>query len=48
MGANNLPELKAALGIPDGYVSCGSMLLGYPTYRYYRVPRRNPAQVAWL
>ncbi len=46
--ANNLPEVKTALGIPEDNVCCGSMLLGFPTYRYQRVPVRNPAQVAWL
>ena len=46
--ANNLPEVRAALGIPEGDVCCGSMLLGYPTYRYQRVPVRNAARVRWL
>lgn len=44
---NGSLALKEALGIPDGRVSCGVILLGYPAHRYYRVPVRDAVRVVW-
>ena len=39
--------LQQALGLPEGHVVCGAMLVGYPKYRYRRIPVRNEARVTW-
>lgn len=39
--------LRDALGLPDGKTSLGAMLVGYPRYRYHRLPPRNQPQVDW-
>jgi nitroreductase/NAD-dependent dihydropyrimidine dehydrogenase PreA subunit len=39
--------LQDALTLPDGQVFCGAMMIGYPRYRYTRLPLRNAAQVTW-
>ena len=47
-GAANLHEpLIRELGLPEGHQCCGAVMLGYPQYRYHRIPKRNAAQVAW-
>ncbi len=45
--ANNLPPIKEAIGLPEGQQIYGSMLLGYPKYKYHRMPIRNTANVTW-
>ena len=45
--ARQWPALQNALALPEGYVACGAMMIGYPRYRYYRLPLRNEAQVLW-
>jgi nitroreductase/NAD-dependent dihydropyrimidine dehydrogenase PreA subunit len=44
---NASPALRELLGIPEGYVSAGAMLLGYARYAYPRVPLRNEGHVTW-
>ncbi len=41
------PPLQAALALPEGYAGFGAILLGYPTYRYHRLPPRDEAQITW-
>jgi nitroreductase/NAD-dependent dihydropyrimidine dehydrogenase PreA subunit len=41
------PEIRALVGLPEGRVSAGVLLLGYPRYAYARVPLRKPARIAW-
>ncbi|MGE4298508.1 MAG: nitroreductase family protein [Desulfovibrionaceae bacterium] len=43
-----VPALAARVGIPDGSVACGGLMLGYPALRYQRVPPRNAARVTWF
>lgn len=38
---------QKALGLPEGHKSCGSMMIGYPKYRYNRMPARNEADVSF-
>jgi nitroreductase/NAD-dependent dihydropyrimidine dehydrogenase PreA subunit len=45
--ANEHPPLFRALGIPEGHRAFGAIMLGYPKYRYRRVPVRRPPRVAW-
>jgi nitroreductase/NAD-dependent dihydropyrimidine dehydrogenase PreA subunit len=41
------PPLQDALVLPEGHVSLGSMMIGYPKFKYQRLPLRNKARVTW-
>ncbi|OPY09359.1 MAG: Coenzyme F420:L-glutamate ligase [Syntrophus sp. PtaB.Bin001] len=41
------PPLKQILNLPEGHQVFGAMLIGYPQYRYYRIPQRKPASITW-
>jgi nitroreductase/NAD-dependent dihydropyrimidine dehydrogenase PreA subunit len=45
--ANLWPAMQASLALPEGHISFGAMMVGYPTYRYQRIPLRNEARVTW-
>ena len=46
--ANGDAAVRAALGVPEGHVVQGGLMLGYPKARYAAVPPRNPVQARWL
>jgi nitroreductase/NAD-dependent dihydropyrimidine dehydrogenase PreA subunit len=41
------PPLQRALALPEGHAAFGAMMLGYPKYKYLRLPPRNEARIAW-
>lgn len=41
------PPLQKALALPEGDVSLGAMMVGYPKYKYKRLPLRNDPPIAW-
>lgn len=45
--ANVYPPLAEALEIPEDHRVPGALLLGYPQYKYRRIPRRNEPKVSW-
>lgn len=45
--AEEYPPLHKELGLPQGHRSFGAMMLGYPKYRYQRLPLRNEPQITW-
>ncbi len=45
--ANNYPPLSEAMGIPSGHRAYGAMMVGYPKFKYPRIPLRNPPRVVW-
>jgi nitroreductase/NAD-dependent dihydropyrimidine dehydrogenase PreA subunit len=47
VAANTYPALKEELGLPEGQQVYGALMLGYPKYRYQRIPTRLPAGIAW-
>jgi nitroreductase len=47
MASTNWPPLIEALELPRGHVNLGSLMFGYPKYKYHRLPRRNKAVVTW-
>jgi nitroreductase/NAD-dependent dihydropyrimidine dehydrogenase PreA subunit len=47
VAANVWPPLKETLGLPEGHVPCGAMMVGRPQYRYQRLPLRNEPQIIW-
>lgn len=44
----NSKELRSLLSIPDGNNVVGSMILGYPKYRYQRGIKRELKSVSWI
>jgi nitroreductase/NAD-dependent dihydropyrimidine dehydrogenase PreA subunit len=45
--ATAYPPLQQALALPDDHPCCGGMLIGYPEYRYHRIPARKEAPLTW-
>jgi nitroreductase/NAD-dependent dihydropyrimidine dehydrogenase PreA subunit len=43
----SFPPLKEALGLPDGHHCFGAMMVGYPTFRYHRLPERKIPNIIW-
>ncbi len=39
--------LRQSLGLPEGHISLGTMMIGYPKYRYHRLPLRNEPRIMW-
>jgi nitroreductase/NAD-dependent dihydropyrimidine dehydrogenase PreA subunit len=44
---NQHPPLKEMLGIPPENVMIYPFMVGYPEYKYQRIPGRNEVQVTW-
>lgn len=47
IAASQYPPLQQALGLPEGNAPFGAMMVGYPKYKYHRLPPRNEARIAW-
>jgi len=45
--AFNHPPLMAALDLPENHLVHGALMLGYPKFRYVRIPQRKALQVIW-
>ena len=45
--ANDWPAMKDALGLPEGHACFGAMMLGYPKFKYQRIPLRNELELTW-
>lgn len=41
------PPMQKALDLPEGQIVHGAMMLGYPKYKYFRQPLRNPPKINW-
>jgi nitroreductase len=41
------PPLIEALGLPEGYIPYGTFVIGYPTEKYLRIPKKKPVDVTW-
>ena len=46
--AEGCHALRERLGIPEGHGVHAALMLGYPKYRYARIPRRKEVAVRWL
>jgi nitroreductase/NAD-dependent dihydropyrimidine dehydrogenase PreA subunit len=44
---NAYPPLFEALGLPSDHLAFGAMMVGYPKFKYQRIPIRNRPLVAW-
>jgi nitroreductase/NAD-dependent dihydropyrimidine dehydrogenase PreA subunit len=45
---NAYPPLFEALGLPAEHRAFGAVMVGYPRFRYQRLPLRNRPRVAWI
>lgn len=45
--ANFHEPLARALGLPQGHKCFGAVMIGYPQYKYARIPARNKPVVSW-
>lgn len=41
------PPLQKALGLPEGHICYAAAMVGYPKFKYHRMPLRNAPQVTW-
>lgn len=46
IAASYWPPLAEALNLPEGHKSFGAMMVGYPKFRYQRLPTRDEAKVS--
>jgi nitroreductase/NAD-dependent dihydropyrimidine dehydrogenase PreA subunit len=47
LAATNHSPMVEALGLPEGHHSFGAVMMGYPKYRFSRIPSRTEARVTW-
>lgn len=47
LAANSWPPMAQALDLPEGHVSFGAMMVGYPKFKYQRIPLRNEPRISW-
>lgn len=45
--AASWPPLQKALALPGDNISLGSMMVGYPKYKYHRLPPRKDPHIIW-
>lgn len=47
LAATEHAQIIEVLGIPEGHLLYGAMIVGYPKYTYQRIPQRNQLNVSW-
>lgn len=47
MAASHSPIIKDVLKLPEGNVCLGALMVGYPKFKYHRVPPRKEAVIYW-
>jgi len=47
MAAATFPAMIEAVSLPEGYQIYGSLMVGYPKYKYQRIPVRKPSDIIW-
>ena len=45
--AVNFPTMTEALRLPGGNQCMGAMMVGYPKYKYHRLPMRKQPEITW-
>ena len=45
--ANLWPPLLEALGLPEGHITYGCMMVGFPSFTYHRLPLRAEPVITW-
>lgn len=46
--AEGCAALREQLSVPEGHGVHAALMLGYPKYRYHRIPRRKDVEIRWL
>lgn len=46
--AEGYPPIRELLGLPEGHGIYAALMLGYPQYRYPRIPRRRNVEFKWI
>jgi nitroreductase/Pyruvate/2-oxoacid:ferredoxin oxidoreductase delta subunit len=41
------PPMQQALELPEGNINFGAMMVGYPKFKYQRMPLRNKTSITW-
>jgi nitroreductase/NAD-dependent dihydropyrimidine dehydrogenase PreA subunit len=44
---STFPPMQQALGLPEEHQCCGAMMIGYPRFRYHRMPERKAPSITW-
>ena len=47
LAAKYWPPLKALMAVPEDHILSYAMMLGYPKYKYQRIPIRKEADITW-
>jgi len=47
VSAQSFPPMVKAIDLPEGFAPYGALMVGYPRYRYHRIPARRPARVIY-
>ena len=47
MSAATYPDMVKAVGLPESFTPYGALMVGYPKYKYQRIPARKPASVIY-
>ncbi|MCK5540151.1 MAG: nitroreductase family protein [Deltaproteobacteria bacterium] len=45
--ATTFPPMTEALSLPEGHQCLGSMMVGYPKFKYHRLPLRKSPKITW-
>lgn len=45
--AHYFPKMQEALDLPEGHKIFGAMMVGYPKFRYHRLPPRKDPKIIW-
>jgi hypothetical protein len=45
--AESYAAINEALKLPEGHVSGGGMMIGYPKFPYHRMPLRREPTISW-
>jgi nitroreductase/NAD-dependent dihydropyrimidine dehydrogenase PreA subunit len=47
MAAGSYPPMMEAVSLPEGFAPYGALMVGYPRYKYHRIPARRPARIIY-
>jgi nitroreductase/Pyruvate/2-oxoacid:ferredoxin oxidoreductase delta subunit len=47
ISAASYPAMMEALALPEGFTPYGALMVGYPEYKYARIPARKPARIIY-
>lgn len=47
MAAGSFPPMMEAISLPEGFAPYGALMVGYPRYKYARIPARRTANIIY-